>query len=95
MKVQYTKVSNKDEAYEAVRSKVNDEMMKKFKVKADITYNDSVKNINAKGKGFELNLNFLEDRVESDLSLSLLLRALKSKINSELEKELTKVVWAN
>lgn len=92
MIVKYTQTQNQNEAYENVKKIVTPELLSKFKVKADITYNDSVKSINAKGKGFELNLNFLKDSVESDLNLSLLLRALKSKINSELEKELTKVV---
>ena len=92
VEIRYNNLSNKDQAYEAVKSRVDEEMMRKFKVKAKVTPSDADKKIKAKGKGFELTLNFLEDKVVADISLSLLLRPLKSKINSELEKELGKVL---
>lgn len=92
MEIEYVKTSSADEAYEKVKLQVNEEMLAKFKVKAKVEHDDSAKKIHAKGKGFGLELNFKADRVESDLSLSLLLKPLKGKINSELEKELKKVV---
>ena len=92
LEVNYNKTSTKAEAYEAVKNRINEDMIKKFKVTAKVTHDDSVKNINAKGKGFELKLNFLDDKVVADLSLSLLLKPLRGKINSELEKELNKVI---
>ncbi len=92
LELNYIKSASKDEAYDAVKSKVNEEMMKKFKVSAKVNTDDTAKKIVAKGKGFELNLNFLDSKVVADLNLSFLLKPLRSKINTELEKELNRVL---
>lgn len=92
IELNYIKLANKDEAYEAVKSKVNEEMMKKFKVTAKVSSDDEAKKITAKGKGFELKLNFLDSKLVADLDLSFLLKPLRSKINTELEKELNRVI---
>jgi hypothetical protein len=92
IELSYKNLTNKDDAYTAVKSKVNEEMMKKFKVKASINADDINQRIKAKGKGFELILDFLDTKVVADLDLSFLLKPLRSKINSELEKELSRVL---
>lgn len=92
LELNYKNMTNKDEAYTAVKSKFNEEMMKKFKVKASVNADDENQKIRAKGKGFELTLDFLETKVIADLDLSFLLKPLRSKINSELEKELGRVL---
>lgn len=92
LELNYNNMSNKDEAYSAIKSKVNEEMISKFKVKAAVVADDENQKIIAKGKGFELTLDFLETKLVVDLDLSFLLKPLRSKINSELEKELGRVL---
>ncbi len=88
----YKKVGSKDEAYEKVKSEITPEYVEKFKVKADIDYNDSDKTIKAKGKGFGLDIIFKEDKVELGLDLSFLLKPLKSKILESFERKIEKLL---
>lgn len=90
--VSYKNVDNKDAAYAAVKEYITPETLDKWKVKADVHYDDGGQKINAKGKGFELNINFLDTQAQAELNLSLLLRPLKGKIEEGLEKQLKKVV---
>ena len=90
--VEYEKVGDVDEAWIAVKANITPELMARFKVKADITYKESSKEIVAKGKGFELSINLLDDKAIGKIKLSLLLRPLKSKIIQGIEKQLKRVV---
>lgn len=90
LKIDYSNVTNKDEAYTAVKSAVTPEMLAKWQVKADISYNDF--NIVAKGKGFELNIDFLDEYCEVSLTLSFLLKPLRKKIIAGVEKQFSRVI---
>lgn len=92
VEVEYTKVSNSDEAWEAVKGAITPQMMERFKVKAKIDYKEADKSIKAKGKGFELNIDLLDDKATAGLTLSLLLKPLKGKILEGIEKQLKRVV---
>ena len=91
-KINYQKTASKDEAYEAVKSAVTPETIEKFKVSADLSYIDAQKKITASGKGFDLRIDFMDDGVELDLSLSFMLKPFKSKILEGLEKQLVRIV---
>ncbi|MBJ00672.1 MAG: hypothetical protein CME67_05520 [Halobacteriovoraceae bacterium] len=90
--IQYDKTANKDEAYEAVKKAITPETIAKFKVSADLDYRDGDKKILAKGKGFELKIDFMEDQLGIDLSLSFMLKPFKPKIIEGLEKQLVRIV---
>lgn len=90
LKIPYTNVTNKDEAFTAVKGAVTPELLAKWQVKADITYGDYV--VNAKGKGFELNVLFKEDHCEINVNLAFLLKPLKGKILEGIQKQFTRVV---
>jgi hypothetical protein len=92
IKVNYSNSADKAAAYQAVKTYITPETLEKWKVKADITYEDQGQMIKAKGAGFELNINFLDTHAEATLNLSLLLRPLKGKIEESLEKQLKRVV---
>ena len=92
IKVSYTNVEDKSAAYAAVKEYITPETLEKWKVKADVNYDDGGQKINAKGKGFELNINFLDTEAQAELKLSLLLKPLKGKIEEGLEKQLRRVV---
>lgn len=92
IKVSYTNVDSKDAAYTAVKQYITPETLEKWKVKADVNYDDGNQKINAKGKGFELSINFLDTEAQAELNLSMLLRPLKGKIEEGLEKQLRRVV---
>ncbi len=92
VKVKYTKTEGSDAAYNAAKGFLTPEMISNFKVKAAVDYQDSNKLINAKGKGFELNISFLDDAAEVTLKLSMLLRPVKGKVLSTIEKHLNSVV---
>lgn len=90
--IQYDKTSNKEEAYEAVKKAITPETIAKFKVSADLNYKDADKKILAKGKGFELKIDFMDDQLSIDLSLSFMLKPFKTKIIEGLEKQLVRIV---
>ena len=66
--------------------------MSKYKVKADFVYYDESNTIIARGKGFDINMNFYDDHAAIDLDLSFLLKAFKSKILDTLERQIGKVI---
>jgi hypothetical protein len=90
LKLNYSNVTTKDEAYNAVKKAVTPEMLEKWQVKADISYNDF--NVVAKGKGFELNIDFLDEYCEVKLTLSFLLKPLRKKIMAGIEKQFSRVI---
>jgi len=92
VKVKYNKLDNPDAAYQAAKSFLTPEMIATWKVKATVNYQDSSRLINAKGRGFELNICFLDDAAEVTLKLSILLRPVKGKVLSTIERHLSEVV---
>jgi len=92
LKIDYMNVTNKEEAYQAVKGAVTPELLAKWKVKADINYDDANHEVHAKGTGFGLTVNFDEKHCEVKLDLSFLLKPLKAKILEGLEKQFTRVV---
>lgn len=92
IKVSYAKVENKEAAYQAVKAFITPEMIAKWKVTADVNSDDNKQIVSAKGKGFELNITFLDTEVQATIKLSLLLRALKGMISDNIEKQLKRVV---
>ena len=91
MKIDYVNVSTQEEALKKVKENITEEKLAKFQVSADITDN-GVDKLEASGKGFDLYVVFYENYLEVELKLSLMLRPFKSKVESYLEKEVTKVV---
>lgn len=89
-KILYQKLKNKDEAYVAVKEAVTPEMLARFQVKAELEYKEDL--IVAKGKGFQLDMGFDDDGCWYKLDLSFVLRPLKKKILSSIEKQLLRVV---
>lgn len=90
MKIPYKNVSNKEEAFSAVKGAVTPELLAKWQVKADIVYGDYT--VNAKGKGFELKVDFFDEHCEVGVDLAFLLKPLKSKILEGVEKQFNRVV---
>lgn len=90
--IPYQKASSKQEAYAKVKEAVTPEAIEKFKVNADLEYKDTTHQIVAHGTGFELNIDFLDDKAEIKLTLSFVLRPLKKKILGSIEKQVTRLV---
>lgn len=90
VKIPYKNVSNKEEAFTAVKAAVTPELLAKWQVKAEITYGDYT--VNAKGKGFELKVDFHEDCCEVAVDLAFLLKPLKGKILEGVEKQFNRVI---
>lgn len=91
-KVGYNKASSKEEAYQAVKQAITPATIEKFKVSAELEYLDANHKIVAVGKGFDLKIDFVEDGVGLDLSLSFMLKPFKTKILEGLEKQLNRIV---
>jgi hypothetical protein len=90
IKIKYKNVTNSEEAFAKVKSLITPEYIQKFQVKADVMSDDVKKIVTAKGSGFTLSLSFLDTYCEVDLELSLILRALKSKILEKIEAQISK-----
>lgn len=92
LKLSYSNTEGPEHAYEVVRTSITPETIEKFKVKAKFDYRDSDLEIVAKGSGFELNIQFLDDGAHLTLNLSMLFRAFRPKILESLERKLSKVI---
>ena len=91
MRIDYDKSSNAKEALANVKANISEEHLEKMQVKAEITDNGSDL-LEAKGKGFDFTVNFHDNYLEMDLSLSFMLKPFKGKILGYLEKEVKKVI---
>ena len=92
LRVPYKKVENAEQAYILVKSSLNSDLVAKYKVKANITSDDSRRVIYAKGKGFALEASFEESEVEIEIKLSFLLKGLKNRITSTIEKQFLEIL---
>lgn len=90
LKINYQNVTTADEAFKKVKAIITPAYIEKFQVKADVSYDDAVKKVVAKGSGFTLELCFLVDHCEVELDLSFLLRPLKNKILEKIEGQIKK-----
>lgn len=90
VKINYKNITSRDEAFLKIKSLITPEYIQKFQVKADVTYDENKKIVKATGSGFTLTLGFCDTYCDVDLELSLLLRALKSKILSKIEDQVSK-----
>lgn len=88
LKIDYKNNQNRDEAYLKIKSLITPAYIEKFQVKADVVYDDAKKTVKATGSGFTLTLNFEDTYCDVNLELSLILRALKSKILSKIEDQM-------
>jgi hypothetical protein len=92
LKVPYSNVTTKDEAFDVACAQITEEYIAKFNVKADVQTDKAAGTIVAKGKGFKLALNFKDDGVELSSEFGLLLRAFKGKVLETIERKLQKYV---
>ena len=90
LKVPYNKVTTRQEAYQEARSVITPEYIAKWKVKADISYDDASTSIKAKGKGFSLDLEFTDHEARVSCDLSLMLRPFKKTVIETIEGKLKK-----
>lgn len=88
--LKYNNVTTKEEAYQAVKNAITPELLAKWQVKVDLEYGSD--NIEAKGKGFTLRVDFKEEACEIILDVSILLKPLKNKILEGVEKQFKRVV---
>lgn len=92
VRIPYKNVTDKEAAFLAVKENITPEAIAKYKVKADFYYDDKGKNITAKGKGFELFMDFGDTELEFDLKLSMLLKPLQKMVTESLEKQAKRIV---
>ena len=88
LKVNYSKCDDAKAAYVAAKEKITVDYIASFKVKASLDYDADAQIITAVGRGFKLLLRFADDHCTVESKFSLILRAIKGKVMSILEKEL-------
>ena len=87
--IPYGKSKTAEEAYSIVREKVP-EVLSKWKITADITWEDSSRQVSAKGKGFAMDMKFEEGQVLAEVTLSFPLSVMKKTILPALKGEFEK-----
>jgi len=92
VKVPYTNSKNADEAFATAKSQITGDYVDKFKVKTDLSYDETGKKIIATGKGFTLTLAFMATECEVSLDLGFLYKPLKGKILETIESKVKKHV---
>lgn len=93
IKIDYSNVKTAIDAFEAVKKNISPEFLEeKFKVKAALDYLKDHNQIKANGKGFNLNMKFLETHAEIDVELAFFLKPFQEKILSYVEHQLKKIL---
>jgi len=87
---EYHKFDNAEDAYNRALQVITPEYLAKWKVNADIDQDEEELVLTATGKGFTLSLEFADTECYVSLKLSFVLKPLRGKILSEVEKKLTK-----
>ena len=87
-RVPYKSVGNDKEAFLLLKEKLDPEFLSQFKLKIEVELDEESLLIKGKAKGFDVSFKFCERDCLVDLSLSLLLRPLKTKIVKGLQKGL-------
>ena len=87
--IPYTKSQSAQEAYSIVREKVP-KTLAKWKITADINWDESSERVSAKGKGFAMEMTFEERQVLAEITLSFPLSMLKKTILPALKEEFKK-----
>ena len=85
----YCQCQTPEEAYSVVKEKVP-KALSKWNIKADIDWDDSSRQVTAKGKGFKMEMNFEEGQLVTEMDFSFPLSMLKKTIIPSLEGELKK-----
>lgn len=88
LKVPYSKLSTKEEAYKEACSLITPEYIAKWKVKADIAYDEFNHKLKATGKGFTLELVFTDTDAQVKCDLSLMLKPFKKTVLETIEGKL-------
>ncbi|MEC7275717.1 MAG: hypothetical protein VXV96_05295 [Bdellovibrionota bacterium] len=88
LKVPYNKLSNKEDAYKEACALITPEYIEKWKIKADISYDEANTKLQAKGKGFTLDLVFTDTQAEVNCDLSFMLKPFKKSVLETIEGKL-------
>jgi hypothetical protein len=91
LKVPYLNVTKKEEAFTKAKAFIP-EVLEKFKLKADVSFDEAKNIMSAKGSGFDFKIEFQEKEAVVDLNLGFLLKPLKGKVLESIEKQIKKVV---
>ena len=90
LRVPYKQLTTAEEAYQEALKQITPEYINKWNIKADITCDEPKKSMTAKGKGFDLTLNFLASECQVELNLSFLLKPFKSNVLEQIQRKLEK-----
>ena len=88
LKVPYSKLASKEEAYKEACNLITPEYIAKWKIKADISYDEPNTRLKATGKGFTLELAFTETQAEVSCDLSFMLKPFKKSVLETIENKL-------
>ncbi len=88
LRVPYSNLTDREEAYKMACSLITPEYIAKWKIKADIAYDDGQYRLKATGKGFTLELVFKETEAQVKCDLSLMLRPFKKTVLDTIENKL-------
>jgi hypothetical protein len=88
--VPYKQVENKEAAYQEALKQITPEYIAKWNIKAEVNCDEARHCMSAKGKGFDLKLEFKESECEVSLDLSFLLKPFRKNVLETIERKLIK-----
>lgn len=91
LSIEYQKTNNATEAKNKVLQSLTPDTFKKFGVKAKVE-EISEHEIKVSGKGFDVIAEFNDSKADISVKLSFLLKPLKNKILSSIEREFAKII---
>ncbi len=92
MRISYSQCKNEKDAFDKVKKTITADYLSRWRVDADLHYDEVLRRIKAKGPGFSLELRFSQDSCELLIEMGILLMPFKKKVSAEIISELEKVV---
>ena len=88
---EYKKVTDRQKAYQLVKSTLTPAFIARYKINAHFDYQDEQR-IHAKGVGFKLQIDFKESCCQVDLDLAFPFKLLKPKILNSIKEEIGRII---
>ena len=87
LEIPYKNVTNKEDAFKKLQGLLHPDTFAQYGLKCDVNSNENSCRADASGKGFDVDLECLDDKAVFKISLSFMLKPFKNKILDTIERK--------
>jgi len=87
LEIPYQNVTNKEDAFKKLKGLLHPDTFAQYGLKCDVRSDEYRCSADASGKGFDVNLECLDDKAIVEINLSFMLKPFKNKIADTIERK--------